>query len=79
MLSAAKGFFTSGQLDQLWYCRPTSLLEVDMIVNISEANANLSKLIDMAYHGEEIVIAKNNLPCPINGSLNLSLRLILFI
>ena len=37
-------------------------LEVDMIVNISEAKANLSKLIDMVYHGEEIVIAKNNLP-----------------
>jgi prevent-host-death family protein len=37
-------------------------MEVDMIVNISEAKANLSKLIDMAYHGEEIVIAKNNLP-----------------
>jgi prevent-host-death family protein len=33
-----------------------------MIVNISEAKANLSKLIDMAYHGEEIIIAKNNLP-----------------
>ncbi|MCK4508051.1 MAG: type II toxin-antitoxin system prevent-host-death family antitoxin [Desulfuromonadales bacterium] len=33
-----------------------------MIVNISEAKANLSKLIDMAYHGEKIVIAKNNLP-----------------
>ena len=37
-------------------------LEVDVIVNISEAKANLSKLIDMVYHGEEIVIAKNNLP-----------------
>jgi prevent-host-death family protein len=36
--------------------------EVKMIVNISEAKANLSKLIDMAYHGEKIVIAKNNLP-----------------
>ena len=33
-----------------------------MIVNISEAKANLSKLINMAYHGEKIVIAKNNLP-----------------
>ncbi len=33
-----------------------------MIVNISEAKAKLSKLIDMAYHGEEVVIAKNNLP-----------------
>ncbi len=33
-----------------------------MIINISEAKANLSKLVDMAYHGEEIIIAKNNLP-----------------
>ncbi len=33
-----------------------------MIVNISEAKANLSKLIDLAYHGERIVIAKNNTP-----------------
>lgn len=33
-----------------------------MIVNVSEAKASLSKLIDMVYHGEEVVIAKNNLP-----------------
>jgi len=33
-----------------------------MIINISEAKAKLSKLVDMAYHGEEVVIAKNNLP-----------------
>jgi len=33
-----------------------------MIINISEAKAILSKLVDMAYHGEEIIIAKNNLP-----------------
>lgn len=33
-----------------------------MIINISEAKANLSKLIEMAYNGEEIIIAKNNLP-----------------
>jgi len=33
-----------------------------MIINISEAKANLSKLVDMAYHGEEVIIAKNNLP-----------------
>ncbi|MEO1889722.1 MAG: type II toxin-antitoxin system prevent-host-death family antitoxin [Cycloclasticus sp.] len=33
-----------------------------MIINISEAKANLSKLVEMAYHGEEVVIAKNNLP-----------------
>ena len=33
-----------------------------MIINVSEAKTNLSKLVDMAYHGEEIIIAKNNLP-----------------
>ena len=33
-----------------------------MIINVSEAKTNLSKLIDMAYHGEEVIIAKNNLP-----------------
>jgi len=33
-----------------------------MIVNISEAKANLSKLVNMAYHGEKVIIAKNNLP-----------------
>jgi prevent-host-death family protein len=33
-----------------------------MIINVSDAKANLSKLIDMVYHGEEIIIAKNNLP-----------------
>ncbi|HHD77469.1 MAG TPA: type II toxin-antitoxin system prevent-host-death family antitoxin [Campylobacteraceae bacterium] len=33
-----------------------------MIINISEAKANLSKLLDMVYHGEKVVIAKNNLP-----------------
>ena len=33
-----------------------------MIVNISEAKTNLSKLIDKVYHGETVVIAKNNLP-----------------
>jgi len=33
-----------------------------MIVNISEAKAHLSKLVNMAYHGEKVVIAKNNLP-----------------
>lgn len=33
-----------------------------MIINVSEAKANLSKLIDMAYQGEEVIIAKNNLP-----------------
>jgi len=33
-----------------------------MIVNVSEAKTNLSKLIDKVYHGEKVVIAKNNLP-----------------
>lgn len=33
-----------------------------MIVNVSEAKTRLSKLIDMAYQGEEVIIAKNNLP-----------------
>ena len=33
-----------------------------MIVNVSEAKAKLSQLIDMVYHGEKVVIAKNNLP-----------------
>lgn len=33
-----------------------------MIVNVSEAKAKLSKLIDLVYHGEKVVIAKNNLP-----------------
>ena len=33
-----------------------------MIYNVAEAKANLSKLINMAFHGEEVVIAKNNLP-----------------
>ena len=33
-----------------------------MIINISEAKANLSKLVNMACHGEEVIIATNNLP-----------------
>ena len=33
-----------------------------MIVNISEAKAKLSELVNMVYHGEKVVIAKNNLP-----------------
>jgi prevent-host-death family protein len=33
-----------------------------MIVNIAEAKANLSKLINLALHGEKVVIAKNNTP-----------------
>jgi antitoxin (DNA-binding transcriptional repressor) of toxin-antitoxin stability system len=33
-----------------------------MIVNISDAKANLSKLIDMVYLGEKVIITKHNLP-----------------
>ncbi len=33
-----------------------------MIINVSKAKANLSKLVDMACHGEKVIIAKNNLP-----------------
>mgnify|MGYP001603647661 CR=1 FL=1 len=33
-----------------------------MIVNVSEAKTHLSRYIDMVYHGEKVVIAKNNLP-----------------
>lgn len=33
-----------------------------MIINVSKAKTSLSKLVDMAYHGEEVIIAKNNLP-----------------
>lgn len=33
-----------------------------MIINVSEAKTQLSKLVDMAHHGEKIIIAKNNLP-----------------
>ena len=33
-----------------------------MIVNISEAKTNLSKLVNLVYQGEKVVIAKNNLP-----------------
>ncbi|MFH2091508.1 MAG: type II toxin-antitoxin system prevent-host-death family antitoxin [Pseudomonadota bacterium] len=33
-----------------------------MIINVSDAKAQLSKLVEMAYHGEEVIISKNNLP-----------------
>ena len=33
-----------------------------MIVNVSEAKAQLSSLLDRVYHGETVTIAKNNLP-----------------
>ena len=32
-----------------------------MDINISEAKVQLSKLINLDYHGEKIVICKNNL------------------
>lgn len=33
-----------------------------MIINVSKARTNLSKLIDMACHGEKVIISKNNQP-----------------
>ena len=33
-----------------------------MVVNVSEAKAQLSSLLDRVYHGETVTIAKNNLP-----------------
>ncbi len=33
-----------------------------MIINVSEAKANLSKLINKVCLGERVIIAKNNLP-----------------
>ncbi len=33
-----------------------------MIINVSEAKAKLSKLVEMAYNGEEVIISKNNIP-----------------
>ena len=33
-----------------------------MIVNVSEAKAQLSRLLDRVYHGETVTIGKNNLP-----------------
>lgn len=51
-------------IDQPRYNGLTKLTdkELGMIVNIAEAKAKLSKLVDMVYHGEKVVIAKNNLP-----------------
>lgn len=31
-------------------------------VNLSDAKTNLSRLVDCAYHGERVVIQKNNVP-----------------
>ena len=31
-------------------------------VNLSDAKANLSRLVDCAYHGERVIIQKNNIP-----------------
>lgn len=33
-----------------------------MIANISEAKAHFSQIVDRAYHGETVVIAKNGTP-----------------
>ncbi|NLA73912.1 MAG: type II toxin-antitoxin system prevent-host-death family antitoxin [Deltaproteobacteria bacterium] len=33
-----------------------------MIINVSEAKAKLSKLVEMACNGEEVIISKNNIP-----------------
>ena len=33
-----------------------------MKISISEVKANLSKYVNLAYHGERIVILKNNIP-----------------
>lgn len=33
-----------------------------MIINVSKAKENLSKLVDMVCLGEKVIIAKNNLP-----------------
>jgi prevent-host-death family protein len=33
-----------------------------MVFNISEAKAQLSRLVEMVHNGEKVVIAKNNLP-----------------
>ncbi|MEM7673390.1 MAG: type II toxin-antitoxin system prevent-host-death family antitoxin [Verrucomicrobiota bacterium] len=33
-----------------------------MIVNLSDAKTNLSELVDKAFMGEEVIIAKTNLP-----------------
>jgi prevent-host-death family protein len=33
-----------------------------MIVNVSKAKIQLSKLVEMALEGEEVIIAKNNVP-----------------
>jgi antitoxin (DNA-binding transcriptional repressor) of toxin-antitoxin stability system len=33
-----------------------------MIANISEVKAHLSHMVDLAYHGETVVIAKNGTP-----------------
>jgi antitoxin (DNA-binding transcriptional repressor) of toxin-antitoxin stability system len=37
-------------------------MEAGMIVNIAEAKAKLSQLVDMVYRGEKVVIARNNRP-----------------
>lgn len=41
-----------------------------MVVNVSEAKAQLSSLLDRVYHGETVTIAKNNLPIAQRFSVN---------
>jgi prevent-host-death family protein len=48
-----------GIVDQFYNLKMRGCL---MIFNISEAKTQLSKLVNMAYHGRKVVIAKNNLP-----------------
>lgn len=38
-----------------------------MIISLSEVNAQLSKLVDFAYRGEEIVITKQEESADINA------------
>ena len=45
-----------------------------MKINISEVKANLSKFVNMAYHGEKIVILKNNIPCDIIVHTNINIK-----
>jgi antitoxin (DNA-binding transcriptional repressor) of toxin-antitoxin stability system len=33
-----------------------------MIINISETKAHVSKLVNLVYQGQEVIISNNNLP-----------------
>jgi len=56
------GLDLSGLNGYSWSYMDIRNQENEMIINVSDAKTNLSKLIDMAYQGEEVIIAKNNLP-----------------